>query len=210
MPFLRILRCLPLPLLLAAAPAQQTASPPVQQAQPPSSAPPTTFHFTTREVLLDIVVTDRAGNPIPGLIPADFTVTEEGSPQVIRHLSWHAPMTPVQLAQLHTMPPLPPNTFTNYTPIADTNAATVILLDALDTPITAQQYLRQSLIRYFRRMPPGVPVAIFQLDTEMHLIQGFTTDPQVLLAAAQSKRDMPSLNKPARGTYGEYRRTAAR
>ena len=36
-----------------------------------------------------------------------------------------------------------------------------------------------------------------QLDTEMRLIQGFSADPKVLLAAAESKRDMPSLQKPS-------------
>jgi VWFA-related protein len=55
-------------------------------------------------------------------------------------------------------------------------------------------------------------VAIFQLDTEMHLIEGFTSDPKVLLAAAESKRDMPSLARPTAAprssTYDAvYRRT---
>lgn len=205
MPALRVLCSLPLAALLTWAGAQQSSPPPAQQ--PPAQG--LTYHISVQEVLLDVVVTDKAGHPIPGLTAADFSVSEEDQPQAIRSLKWHAPMTAAELARLTAVPPLPPNTFTNYTPIANTNVATVILLDALDTPITAQQYLRQELIRYFRQMQPGTPMAIFQLDTEMHLIQGFTSDPQVLLAAAASKRNMPSLDKPIHGSYGQYRRARA-
>ncbi|HTV81320.1 MAG TPA: VWA domain-containing protein [Acidobacteriaceae bacterium] len=204
MPALRLLRCLPLAALLTGAVAQQPAPDAA-----PQTAPTLTYHISVQEVLLDVVVIDHAGNPIPGLTAADFSVTEEGAPQTIRSLRWHGPMTPAELARMETIPALPPNTFTNYTPVANTNVATVILLDALDTPIVAQQYLRQELIRCFRHMQPGVPIAIFQLDTEMHLIQGFTSDPRVLLAAAESRRDIPSLSKPIHGDYGQYRRARA-
>lgn len=215
MPAPRVLYCLTLAALLPCAQAQQPAAAPAPstsapaQAPVPAAAPATTYHISVQEVLLDVVVTDKAGHPIPGLTAADFAVSEEGTPQTIRSLRWRAPMTPEELARLTAIPQLPPNTFTNYTPVGNTNVATVILLDALDTPITAQQYLRQDLIQYFRHMPPGTPVAIFQLDTEMHLIQGFSSDPQALLAAAESKRDMPSLSKPIHGSYGQYRRARA-
>jgi VWFA-related protein len=212
MPALRVLCCLPLAAVLTCAQAQQAAATqarPPAPAQAPQSAAAPTFHISVQEVLLDVVVTDKSGHPIPGLTAADFTVTEQGEPQTIRSLKWHPPMTPAELARLTTIPQLPPNTFTNYTPIANTNVATVILLDAMDTPIAAQQYLRQDLIRYFRHMQPGDPVAIFQLDTEMHLIQGFTSDPQALLAAAESRRDMPSLAQPIHVDYGQYRRARA-
>jgi VWFA-related protein len=66
----------------------------------------------------------------------------------------------------------------------------------MDSPIGAQMMMREQLINYLKHMQPGPPIAIFQLDTEMRLIQGFTSDPKVLLAAAESKRDMPSLAKP--------------
>ncbi|MGB8847841.1 MAG: VWA domain-containing protein, partial [Terracidiphilus sp.] len=75
----------------------------------------------------------------------------------------------------------------------NTNASIVLLLDAMDSPIEAQMVMRQQLIKFLKNMQPGPPVAIFQLDTEMHLIQGFTSDPKVLLAAAESKRDMPTM-----------------
>ena len=176
-----------------------------QQAAPQAGIPQTpapTLTVTTREVLMDVVVTDASGRPVPGLTAADFKVTEEGEPQTIRRLVEHAPMSASDQARLAAPPTLPPNTFTNYTPVVDTNASTVILLDAMDTPVPVQMNLRQQLIDYLKHMQPGASIAIFQLDTEMHLIQGFSTDPKALLAAAESKRDMPSMARPFYGRGG--------
>ena len=162
-------------------------------------APVPAFSMTTREVLLDVVVTDAAGHPVSGLTDADFKVAEDGAPQTIRHLAEHQPMPAADLARLAAAPALPPNTFTNYTPVVNSNASTVILLDAMDTPVAVQMRLRQQVSGYLKHMPLGASIAIFQLDTEMHLIQGFSSDPKVLLAAAESKRDMPSMARPFYG-----------
>ncbi|MGD0630945.1 MAG: VWA domain-containing protein [Terracidiphilus sp.] len=137
---------------------------------------------------------------------ADFAVTEEGDPQRLSHLEEHHPMTAAELAPLKAAPALPPNTFTNFTPVVNTNASTVILIDALDAGIQTQMELRQQLIDCLKHLQPGTPVALFEVDTEMRLIQGFTSDPQVLFEAANSKRNMPTLLKPIRGTREEYRR----
>ena len=175
--------------------------PPAQQPQPaqstgtsPTSAP--TLKVTTREVLVDVIVTDKAGQPVTGLKTADFSVSEEGEPQTIRRVDEHQPMPVTDVEKLTALPELPANTFSNFTPVRNTNASIVLLLDAMDSPVEAQMVMRQQLIDYLKHMQPGPPVAIFQLDTEMRLIQGFTSDPKVLLAAAESKRDMPSIARP--------------
>jgi VWFA-related protein len=171
-----------------------------------------TFRVTAREVLLDVLVIDKSGQPVTGLKPSDFSVTEEGESQVIRRVDEHHAMDAEDLSKLTSLPELPPNTFSNYTPVRNSNASIVLLLDAMDSPIEAQMVMREQLIKFLKNMQPGPPVAIFQLDTEMRLIQGFTTDPRALLAAAESKRDMPSLARPTaapRNYSGDavYRRT---
>ena len=169
-----------------------------QQAEPTLVERPT-FSITTREVLLDVVVTDASRHPVTALKPSDFTVTEEGQAQSITHIEEHHPMSETDVARAQ-MPPLPPNTFTNYAPVPNSNAYTVILLDAMDTPLTAQMYVREQVIGFLKRVQPGTPIAIFQIDSEMRLIQGFSSDPKVLLAAAENKRDMPSLKQPFYGS----------
>lgn len=185
--------------LKAQAPAQSSTQP---QQDPPE--PGATLTIAAREVLLDVVVTGRNGQPVTGLTPADFTIVEEGESQRLAHLEEHHAMSADDLARLKSMPQLPPNTFTNYTPVANTNSSTVILLDALDTRIEDQMELRQELIDYIKHMQPGTPIAIFRVDTQMHLVQGFTADPAVLLDAAKSKRNMPTLQKLLFGTSEEY------
>jgi len=191
----------------AAAGAQAAQPVPLPAAQAPAAAPSIpVLTATTREVLLDVVVTDANGAPVTGLTAADFAVSEEGESQQLTHVEEHHPMGAAQLAALKGGPTLPPNTFSNFQPVANTNASTVILLDALDTPIQAQMQLREQLIDYMKHVPAGTPIAIFQVDTEMRLIQGFSADPEVLLAAAKSKRDEPSLRKPWQGNRQEFLR----
>lgn len=176
-----------------AAPATQDSMQPVAPA----------FSVTTHEVLLDVVVTE-GGRPVTGLKASDFTVLEEGKPQVVASLEEHGPMSAAMRSQLLATPPLPSNTFSNYTPVANSNAYTVILLDALNTRLDDQMLVRLELIKYLKHMPPGVPVALFERDTKMHLVQGFTSDPAVLLAAAKGERNKPAIPNTVRGTREEY------
>src|ERR1039458_9063071 len=94
----------------------------------PQEAP--TFRVTAREVLLDVLVIDKSGQPVTGLKASDFSVTEEGEAQVIRRVSEHHAMNADEMSKLTSAPSLPPNTFSNYTAVRNTNASIVLLLDA--------------------------------------------------------------------------------
>jgi len=202
---LRLARVCGFAVVLGLSGSLTVAAQPAPPAQAPVAAPPAipVLKATTREVLVDVVVTDSNGHPVTGLTAADFAVTEDGEAQRLTHLEEHHPMA---TSEFKPGPALPANTFTNFQPVANTNASTVILLDALDTPIQAQMELREQLIGYMKHVPAGTPIAIFQVDTEMRLIQGFSADPEVLLAAAKSKRDEPSLRKPWQGDRQQYLR----
>ena len=171
-------------------------------AQELSQQAPAVFSVTTHEVLLDVVVTD-GGHAVTGLKSTDFVVTENGRMQVVASLQEHRPVSAELNAQLVAKPALAPNTFTNYSAVANANAYTVILLDALNTRLDDQMSVREALIKYLKTRTRGGPVAIFERDTKMHLVQGFTSDPQVLLAAAESVRNHPQLLRMARGTREE-------
>jgi VWFA-related protein len=49
---------------------------------------PTTFTSNTQLVIETVVVKDRSGKPITGLTEKDFTITEDGVPQVIKHFEY--------------------------------------------------------------------------------------------------------------------------
>ena len=76
-------------LVVAAALAAQDASPPVTEApaadarsSAQSEAP--TFPARVEQVVVDVVVTDRKGDPVRGLTLADFKVSEDGVPQAVK------------------------------------------------------------------------------------------------------------------------------
>jgi len=190
------------------APIERAAPPPQQQQQPPDTQPVPAARLTAvaRAVLLDVVVTDGKGHPVKGLKPSDFVVTEDGAPQNLNSFEEHTAMTPDEVAKLNPPVKLPPNTYTNLTAAPNTNASTVILLDSLDTNVSAQMYLRGQVIDYMKTVPPGTSIAIFELNTSMRLVQGFTSDPQVLLDAVEStKRNSPTISPLLGGHNYPYR-----
>jgi len=172
--------------------AQQTA-PPQQQAGAPTAQQQPAFTAIVRAVVLDVIVQDTKGAPIKGLSASDFVVQEDGAPQRIDSFHEHTADDPAKAAVALASVKMPPNTFTNFEPVSTDNSATVILIDANNTPFMAQAYARNQVEKFVKTLQPGNPVAIFLRDSYMHLVQGFTSDPNVLLEAVKSKRDDPQL-----------------
>src|SRR5712672_1791428 len=62
------------------APQQQ---PPQQQPPPADPAQPPVFRTGINFVRVDVIISDKTGNPVADLTQADFDVTEDGKPQKI-------------------------------------------------------------------------------------------------------------------------------
>ena len=60
-------------------------------AQSPQLPPVPTVQVYSREIVVDLTVTDSKGNPVHGLTRADFTVKEDGHPQAIRSFEEFSP-----------------------------------------------------------------------------------------------------------------------
>jgi VWFA-related protein len=69
----------------AQAPPQPAAAPPQTQSPPPASdaQQPPVFRSGINFVRVDVIVTDKNGNPVADLKPGDFEVTEQNRPQKI-------------------------------------------------------------------------------------------------------------------------------
>jgi VWFA-related protein len=80
-------------------------------------------------------------------------------------------------------PPMPADEFTNVPTIGTTDSVNVILLDALNTQNADQMFVRSQMIQYLKELKPGPRLAIFTLGSRLRMLQGFTTDAAVLLAA---------------------------
>jgi VWFA-related protein len=174
------------PLSIAqAAPNSGRQTPPDASA----SAPPS-FQLQVQVplVLEDLVVQDRNGNPVHGLKESNLTVTEDAKPVTLRSLKEQTQVPERSAAP--ALPNLGPNTFTNSVAAPENSPLNILLLDVLNIPMADQEAVRQQMLKYLGTVPPGVPVAIFQLDTELHLLQGFTADPDLLRAAIDKGRNI--------------------
>ncbi len=174
------------------------------QQPPPSDLPATVLRVTTRLVLVDVVVTDKDGKPVKGLARDDFQILEDGKPQRLATFSFESPF------ERPPMPPelLPANVYTNRPEYRmPPGPLTILLLDALNTPVGEQAYAREQMLRYVKtRIKPDQRTAIFALGNQLFLLQDFTTDAGLLQAALEKllvrqsvalEREAPDAPMPA-------------
>ena len=181
-------------LVLAPAARSQSASTTLP-ATPPAAAPATTQPATSSQptlkiqgplVVLDVVVTDSGGHPIHDLKADDFTVLERGKKVTPQSFEEHRPEPVAPLPPHKT----PPNVFTNYTETPGNGALNILLLDALNTPLSDQVYLRRQMLDYVAKLPAGTRIAVFGLSSRLFILQGFTSDPEILKAALSGKKSL--------------------
>jgi VWFA-related protein len=157
-------------------------TPLISQTEPADKA---VFHANAHIVVVDVVVTAKNHQPIKGLQKQDFLLTEDGQPQTVTYFEQHNAAESVPAKQ----PDLPPNVFTNVPPTKPSDALTVLLLDSLNTPLADQARVRSQVIKYLKKPLPGQRLAVFTLNTRLHMVQGFTDDPSALAAAVDSKKN---------------------
>jgi VWFA-related protein len=153
---------------------------------------PATLRTNVHLVVLDVVAMDDHGHPAADLNRDDFVVLEDGKPQQVkqfeRRMSSSAPPSEPTAS-------LAPNEYRNV-PVQVPNAVNIILMDALNTQPQEQGEARRHLVSFLRAMPKGRQVALYGLDTKLHLIQDFTGSSDVLIAAAEQAQLRPSaLNR---------------
>jgi VWFA-related protein len=168
--------------------ASQTADP---QAQKPDrqEIPATVFKSTVRRVIVDVVVTDSKGKPIPGLEARDFSIAEDGKPQKI--LSFDVHNLDSISGPIPAKPNLPVNTFMNLPSGPERGPLYVLLLDLLNLDVDDQPTARKQLLTFMLHKPMGTRFAVFVLSDGLHLAQGFTED-RNLLARAIDPQDAHS------------------
>jgi VWFA-related protein len=181
---LRLLKSVPLALIATTAFLQAQSPAPAAQNPTPTTTP--TIQANAQIVIVDVVVTDKNQNPVHNLKQSDFNVLEGSTPQTISHFEEHIYPNP-KAPPVERLPPLPPNVFTNFSPDPPSDAINIILLDTLNTPLADQMYVRSQLKEYLNTAKPGVRTAIFGLTSRLILLQGFTSNPEILKSIVNKK-----------------------
>jgi len=164
----------------------------------------TKFTSRTELALVPAVVTDKYGHHITGLTREDFVVRENGVEQKIATFD-EIKSDPHRLSRWKG-----PDEFSNSLADGGMSARiTVIVLDLLNTPFTAQADARKDLLKYLTQsVDQREPTGLYTLTRNgIQTVHDFTTDPRVLLAALHKLRgdedhtvDAPEVVESVTGT----------
>jgi VWFA-related protein len=167
-----------------------------QSATPSSQSPVYTLHGSTRIVLTDVTVKDRAGHMVHGLPASAFQILDNNQPQTISTFEEHNGAPTAIAAQ----PVSAPNTYSNENLQHLPPVLNIVVLDTASLGLTDQMYLAYEFNRFLKTLPPDLPLAIYaRVGEGTVLVQDFTADRKLLLAASQ--KVMPHL-APAGVWYG--------
>jgi len=147
------------------------------------------FHSNTREVLTDVTVTDKHGNPIDGLSRSAFHIFDNDHPQQLESFEEHAG-APSSIAATSAAPNVFSNEYLQHLP----PSINAILIDTTTIDIVDQMVLNQEMRKFVNALPANQSVAIYQRAVDgTILLQNFTSNHNLLLTAIH--RAIPHLRQ---------------
>ena len=158
---------------------------PARSRQSITEIPASTIGANTRMVLVDVVVTDKKGQPVTDLKPEDFILEENGKRQKIAAFT-----TPQEAAKAAAPLQLGPGNYSNRPELLSPGGPiTAFVLDAANTPFRDQAYGRLQMRKYVEEQSKSNRrMAVLTLTDHLQMVQDFTSDPQVLTAALERYR----------------------
>jgi VWFA-related protein len=165
---------------------------PLSAQQATAEIPGITIRANTRLVIVDVVVTDKKGQPVTGLKADDFTVEENGKKQKI------SVFVPPGANEAKTQP-APLGIITNRAEyVGPAGVPTVLLLDAANSPFKDQSYARSQMLRYaVEQGKSGHALAVLTLTDQVRVLQQFTSDSQILATAIKNLKPQEQILLPA-------------
>jgi VWFA-related protein len=144
-----------------------------------------TLKVTSNLVVLDVLITDRKGDPVQGLTRADFKIFEDGKQQPIKSFEAH------EETGVATKP----------------DSRTIVVLDELNADVTEISFSRTCLREYLLAQTQGKlrePIMLLAASNDgIKLVSGYTVDGAALLRSLDAYNSEYPY-KAARG-FGEER-----
>lgn len=164
-----------------------------------------TIRQNVRLVSIDVLVMDKDGRPVPGLVSEDFVVTENGVAQKVLHAEPHLVSggSDGRDVQMSAGPFAAPRvdagkaSFSNKAPGGET-VWNVILLDVLNTLPNDQMQARRDLWKFVKTLPPDQPVALATMSDSLRVLAPFQAGAggvdKLLATAAANPKSPPLLD----------------
>jgi len=198
-------------LAMAAQEQGQTSAPPSSQLGYQNLSQGYTLKVSTNEVLVDVRVTDRKGDPVTDLKQSDFKVDEDGVPQKINSFD----LENIQkLAQetgengkpaeinLGTLPRATPQE--TYRRMVQNHRLIVLFFDLSSMQIPDLLRALQSAQNFLKtEMTPADLVAVVTYSSNLKVLQDFTNDRDALSKSIRSIQIGQSSTLASNGGVGE-------
>ncbi|MGA2249946.1 VWA domain-containing protein [Terracidiphilus sp.] len=167
------------------------------------------LRLEVRRIPVDVVVLDKQGNPVKGLTAADFEVKEGGEVQAIKSFDVTdgsaASYTPPKL------PTLPANTFVNIPDTPERGPLYILYFDMTNTTPDEQMSSHKELLGFVENAQPDTRMMLILNTDRIHILQGFTTDHDLIEQAILGKGPGPHVPQvfTSGNNYGRWDARAA-
>ena len=189
-------------------PANPGFKPRLERLEALSTSPAqTTIRVEVRQVLVPVIVTDKAGHHITGLKQPDFRVFEDGVEQKITAFS--SETTESLLVQSEASQQAHVRASQTVKPVQRTY---VICLDTLHSAFENMGRLREALINLFRRERVGdSQYVLVAVGSSTKILQNTTSDPSLVLRSLEGpefpKHVLDSRRNALEADVRQFRRT---
>ncbi len=159
-----------------------------------------TIRVQTREVIVDVTVTDSRNVAVRGLEKQDFTILDEGKPRVIDgfEITQDQPLISAMPATpLHMAPGVAPN---GRADAARTGHSTAIILDEANSWFADAVQARQNVVDLMGKLPSDERIAVYIIVRKkgLVLVQDYSTDRDSV------KRNLAKQYPTKLGTRGNF------
>lgn len=142
---------------------------------------PQPIRVTTEMVEVNVVVRDKNG-PVSGLQQDDFVLRDRGRVQKIAVFR-------AENSRIEHAAALAPGQFTNRPSDATSQHAVVIVWDHLNTDFGDSGLARAKVLKALGQIQTNDRVCLYALDSELRVIQDFTSDSSTLVEALRKYRE---------------------
>ncbi len=160
-------------------------------------APAQVIHVDTREVVVDVTVTDAKGAPVQGLTKDDFSITDEGKPRPITSFGIGSKFAPItgSPTPLHPAPEAGAGG-----EAAAVGHSTAIIVDEVNSYFEDAYQARKNVLDVMAKIPADERIALYAIVRHQGLVlfADYTTDRDALRRALANHRAggmRPNLKK---------------